>query len=50
MNKQITLEQTRNAFRICRGGCRHTWLFHGWLYDAAPQDVEDMIEFACSLG
>jgi len=51
MNKQITLEQTRNAFRICREeGVDTRGYFMVGYYDAAPQDVEDMIEFACSLG
>ena len=51
MNKQITLEQTRRAFRICREeGVDTRGYFMVGYYDAAPQDVDDMIEFACSLG
>ncbi len=51
MNKQITLEQTRRAFRICREeGVDTRGYFMVGYYDASPQDVEDMIEFACGLG
>ena len=47
MNKQITLEQTRRAFRICREeGVDTRGYFMVGYYDAAPQDVDDMIEFA----
>jgi anaerobic magnesium-protoporphyrin IX monomethyl ester cyclase len=51
MNKQITREQTENAFRICREeGVDTRGYFMIGYYDAVPQDVEDTIEFASSLG
>lgn len=51
MNKQITRAQTENAFRICREeGVDTRGYFMIGYYDAVPQDVEDTIEFAASLG
>ena len=51
MNKQITREQTIEAFRICREeGVDTRGYFMVGYYDAAPQDVEDMIDFASGLG
>lgn len=51
MNKQITRAQTENAFRICREeGVDTRGYFMIGYYDAVPQDVEDTIEFASSLG
>ena len=51
MNKQITREQTERAFRICREeGVDTRGYFMVGYYDAAPQDVDDMIDFASGLG
>lgn len=51
MNKQITRAQTIEAFRICREeGVDTRGYFMVGYYDAAPQDVEDMIDFASGLG
>jgi anaerobic magnesium-protoporphyrin IX monomethyl ester cyclase len=51
MNKQITRAQTIEAFRICREeGVDTRGYFMVGYYDAAPQDVEDMIDFAAGLG
>jgi len=51
MNKQITREQTERAFRVCREeGVDTRGYFMVGYYDAAPQDVDDMIDFAAGLG
>ncbi|MCK6505984.1 B12-binding domain-containing radical SAM protein [Myxococcota bacterium] len=51
MNKQITREQTEQAFRICREeGVDTRGYFMVGYYDATPDDVEDMISFASGLG
>ena len=51
MNKQITREQTEEAFRICREeGVDTRGYFMVGYYDATPDDVEDMIRFASGLG
>lgn len=51
MNKQITREQTERAYRICREeGIDTRGYFMVGYYDAVPDDVEDMIKFAVSLG
>jgi anaerobic magnesium-protoporphyrin IX monomethyl ester cyclase len=51
MNKQITREQTERAFRIAREvGIETRGYFMIGYYDATPQDIEDTIDFAASLG
>ncbi len=51
MNKQITRQQTERAFRICREeGVDTRGYFMVGYYDAVPQDVEQMIDFAAGLG
>ena len=51
MNKQITREQTEQAFRVCREeGVDTRGYFMVGYYDATPDDVEDMIKFASGLG
>ena len=51
MNKQITREQTEQAFRICREeGVDTRGYFMVGYYDSTPDDVEDMISFASGLG
>ena len=51
MNKQITREQTEEAFRICREeGVDTRGYFMVGYYDAVPEDVEDMIKFASGIG
>jgi len=51
MNKQITREQTERAFRICREeGVDTRGYFMVGYYDATPDDVNDMINFASGLG
>lgn len=51
MNKQITREQTEQAFRICREeGVDTRGYFMVGYYDSTPDDVEDMIRFASGLG
>ncbi len=51
MNKQITREQTEEAFRIAREvGIETRGYFMIGYYDASPSDVEDTIRFASSIG
>ncbi len=51
MNKQITREQTEEAYRICREeGVDTRGYFMVGYYDATHEDVEDMIKFASGLG
>lgn len=51
MNKQITREQTEQAFRICREeGVDTRGYFMVGYYDSTPDDVEDMIKFASGIG
>ena len=51
MNKQITREQTEQAFRICREeGVDTRGYFMVGYYDSTPADVEDMIKFASGIG
>ncbi|MCP4809453.1 MAG: B12-binding domain-containing radical SAM protein [Proteobacteria bacterium] len=51
MNKQITREQTARAFRIAREvGIETRGYFMIGYYDATPEDVEETINFAASLG
>ncbi len=51
MNKQITREQTERAFRIAREvGIETRGYFMIGYYDATPDDIEDTIKFAASLG
>ncbi len=51
MNKQITREQTTEAFRIAREvGIETRGYFMIGYYDASPADVEDTIKFAASIG
>jgi anaerobic magnesium-protoporphyrin IX monomethyl ester cyclase len=51
MNKQITREQTTEAFRIARElGIETRGYFMIGYYDATPADVEETIKFASSIG
>ncbi len=51
MNKEITREQTRRAFRIAREeGIDTRGYFMIGYYDCTPQDIEETINFAASLG
>jgi anaerobic magnesium-protoporphyrin IX monomethyl ester cyclase len=51
MNKQITRAQTEAAFRICREeGVDTRGYFMIGYYDATPQDIDETIRFASSLG
>jgi anaerobic magnesium-protoporphyrin IX monomethyl ester cyclase len=51
MNKQITRAQTEQAFRICREeGVDTRGYFMIGYYDATPQDIDETIRFASSLG
>lgn len=51
MNKQITRAQTEEAFRICREeGVDTRGYFMIGYYDATPQDIDETIRFASSLG
>ncbi len=51
MNKQITREQTMRAFRIAREeGIETRGYFMIGYYDATPEDVEETINFASSIG
>ncbi|MCB9758306.1 MAG: radical SAM protein [Alphaproteobacteria bacterium] len=51
MNKQITREQTRRAFRIAREvGIETRGYFMIGYYDATPEDIEETIHFASSIG
>ena len=51
MNKQITREQTARAFRIAREeGIETRGYFMIGYYDATPEDVEETINFASSIG
>ena len=51
MNKQITREQTARAFRIAREeGIETRGYFMIGYYDATPEDVEETINFAASIG
>jgi radical SAM superfamily enzyme YgiQ (UPF0313 family) len=51
MNKQITREQTEEAFRVCREeGVDTRGYFMVGYYDTTHDDVEDMIKFASGLG
>ncbi len=51
MNKQITREQTEEAFRVCREeGIDTRGYFMVGYYDSTHEDVEDMIKFASGLG
>jgi radical SAM superfamily enzyme YgiQ (UPF0313 family) len=51
MNKQITREQTRRAYRIAREeGIETRGYFMIGYYDASPEDIEETINFAASLG
>ena len=49
--QQITRQQTERAFRICREeGVDTRGYFMVGYYDAVPQDIEQMIDFAAGLG
>jgi len=51
MNKQITREQTMEAFRTARElGIETRGYFMIGYYDTTPADVEDTIKFASSIG
>lgn len=51
MNKQITREQTEQAFRICREeGVDTRGYFMIGYYDTTPADIEDTIQFASGIG
>ncbi|MCB9746311.1 MAG: B12-binding domain-containing radical SAM protein [Alphaproteobacteria bacterium] len=51
MNKQITREQTRHAFRLAREvGIETRGYFMIGYYDATPEDIEETINFAASIG
>lgn len=51
MNKQITREQTEQAFRVARElGIETRGYFMIGYYDATPDDIEDTIDFAAGLG
>lgn len=51
MNKQITREQTEEAFRIAREvGLETRGYFMVGYYDTTPADVEEMIKFSAGLG
>jgi len=51
MNKQITRAQTEKAFRIAREvGIETRGYFMIGYYDAAPEDIEETIRFAASIG
>lgn len=51
MNKQITREQTERAFRIAREvGIETRGYFMIGYYDSTPEDIEETIKFASSIG
>ncbi len=51
MNKQITRAQTQKAFRTAREvGIETRGYFMIGYYDASPEDIEETINFAASLG
>jgi anaerobic magnesium-protoporphyrin IX monomethyl ester cyclase len=51
MNKQITRDQTRKAFRIAREeGIETRGYFMIGYYDATPEDVEETMNFAADIG
>ena len=51
MNKQITRAQTEKAFRIAREvGIETRGYFMIGYYDATPEDIEETIRFAASIG
>lgn len=51
MNKQITRDQTRQAFRVAREeGIETRGYFMIGYYDATSEDIEETINFAASIG
>jgi len=51
MNKQITREQTRRAFKLAREeGIETRGYFMIGYYDATPHDIEETINFAADIG
>ena len=51
MNKQITRAQTQKAFKTAREvGIETRGYFMIGYYDASPEDIEETINFAASLG